>query len=584
MKVAAPVCVFAVVIGLVVALEAAKAADHPTLPNLDRVDCSVCHDDLTEGMTTVHEPVADDCTMCHEFSKDESGSTVELADSEPALCLMCHDDLEAAVNLELEVPHMPVEDSCLNCHEAHAAKAEHLLLSTIREVCAGCHDIDELNGAHGGQLTAATDCASCHQPHGSEHDRMLVAAEQHVPFADGSCSGCHREPFGERIRLRARGERLCAGCHGDLTKDAGETGTVHSPLRGERGRAGCLSCHNPHMSANRSLLIKRDVALCAECHGEIVEAAEAETGHAAAADDCLTCHQPHTAALAKLLVEPKRDLCSMCHDTEDEDLIASHLGANLASLDCTSCHSPHGAGNKKLLAKTLHPVVLDGCDICHEGAFDKLMEDGEAPLCLMCHDDIGETADAATVPHDAMAMGTCTICHNPHATPQRKLVKHPGGGACGECHDQVAGPGEVAHGIIDLVGCEACHEPHGSENDTLLRQSGSDLCLACHGPDGVRVDEEQGVARLLDRFPVPAESARTITRLRLSADGLSDHPVTNHRVLGTPTNKELKLSGADFEGELTCLTCHNPHKGRSASLFQWDASSSLEVCQACHQK
>jgi predicted CXXCH cytochrome family protein len=561
---------------------AANAADHPTLPNLDRVDCSVCHDDLVEGMTTVHEPVADDCTMCHEFSRDDSGTTVELADAEPALCLMCHDDLEQAASLELAVPHMPVEDSCLNCHEAHAAKTEHLLLETITGVCANCHDVDELNEVHGGQLTAATDCASCHQPHGSEHAKMLIAAEQHVPFADGSCSGCHREPFGERIRLRARGERLCAGCHGDLAADAGETGTVHAPLRGERGRAGCLSCHDPHMSPNRTLLIERGVALCGECHAEVVEAAAAETGHAAAADDCLTCHQPHTAERAHLLSEPKDELCSMCPDTGDEDLVASHLGADLATLDCTSCHSPHGAGNEKLLAQTLHPVVLDGCDTCHEGAFNELMEGGEAELCLMCHDDPAETAE---VPHDAMAMGSCTICHNPHASPQRKLVKHPGGAACGECHDdQIAGPDEVAHGIIDLIGCEVCHEPHGASNEKLLRQTGAELCLDCHGPGGVRIDEEQEVAELLGRYSVPAESARAISTLRLSADGQSDHPVTNHRVLGTPSAKELKRTDTSFEGELSCLTCHNPHKGKSAGLFQWGAASPMEACQACHQK
>ena len=100
----------------------------------------------------------------------------------------------------------------------------------------------------------------------------------------------------------------------------------------------------------------------------------------------------------------------------------------------------------------------------------------------------------------------------------------------------------------------------------------------------MRIDDEQGVARLLDRFPVPAEAARAITLLRLSADGQSDHPVTNHRVLGLPTAVELKRADTSFEGELTCLTCHNPHKGRSAGLFQWDAASPMEACQACHQK
>ncbi len=40
----------------------------------------------------------------------------------------------------------------------------------------------------------------------------------------------------------------------------------------------------------------------------------------------------------------------------------------------------------------------------------------------------------------------------------------------------------------------------------------------------------------------------------------------------------------EFSGELTCLTCHDPHKGRTAKLFQWNAVNNLQVCQHCHKK
>jgi predicted CXXCH cytochrome family protein len=495
---------------------------------------------------------------------------------------MCHSELEAAAALKLESPHFPVE-SCLNCHDAHGSEQQKLLLAGTSELCANCHDVEDLNTQHGGQLTEATDCASCHLPHGSEHPKMLLAAQQHVPFADGSCSGCHREPFGTRIRLRARGERLCTACHGEFPHPEG--GSVHAALTGDRTRAGCLSCHDPHMSGQRSLLVQGGPELCGQCHEQVVAAAQAETGHAAAADDCTSCHLPHTAEHPRLLSDAKQELCAMCHDVEDEDLAASHLGADLGSLECTGCHSPHGAGHPKLLATNLHPPVEDGCDLCHEGAFNELAEDGGAELCLMCHDDIGELASAAPVPHAAMEMDSCTICHNPHASPQRKLVKLPAGGACAECHDdQVAGPEEVAHGVIDLIGCEACHEPHGGEGEKMLRVSGSELCLGCHTLDRVESGPGEQEVTVLGRFTIPQSTANNIASLRLSADGQSNHPVTGHRTLGTPTPEELKRTETTFTGELSCLTCHNPHKGLSSGLFQWQAAGAMEACQHCHPK
>ena len=51
-----------------------------------------------------------------------------------------------------------------------------------------------------------------------------------------------------------------------------------------------------------------------------------------------------------------------------------------------------------------------------------------------------------------MEMARCADCHNPHASPQDKLLVAPGGGECTTCHDDKApGENEVAHGIISHV-------------------------------------------------------------------------------------------------------------------------------------
>lgn len=560
------------------------SAKHPRLVSLESTRCDTCHADLLEGKV-VHPPVELDCTTCHDVQIGDDRTRVALMDREPALCILCHDELEEKVAAEVATPHFPVTDSCLTCHDPHSSDQKHVLVTPLQDLCGLCHDFADLQEVHGDQLTDATDCASCHQPHGSDNDRMLLASQLHPPFAEGSCEGCHRQPFGDRIRLRVRGEKLCEACHGDLGEEGRDGGSVHAALDGERGRAGCLSCHDPHMSAQRRLLLEPGPTLCGTCHGEVVSAARAETGHFPAAEDCLNCHRPHASEQTRLLNEPPGDLCTFCHDTGDPDLTGAHLGADLERLQCIQCHTPHGSGNPKLLAENLHPPVEDGCDLCHEGSSDQLMDGGAPDLCLFCHADIGEAAAAAAVPHLAMDVGSCTDCHNPHASAQERLVRSPGAGPCGDCHfEQIAEAGETAHGIVDLIGCRACHEPHGGENPKLLRQVGPDLCLSCHSPAAVQVDEEAQTARLLGRFEVPAAAVAAMTTLRLSPDGLRDHPVADHRVRGMPTRRELDTIETTYREELTCLSCHDPHKGRSRSLLLWNATGSFEACIQCHPR
>jgi len=543
---------------LIAATQAAAApapADHPALIRLDATECAACHEDLIKGRSTVHAPAEEDCTGCHEVTISDSGTRVSLAEEEPALCLLCHDDLAAAVDAGLETPHYPVTESCLTCHDPHAGAAPSLLIDPVHELCGTCHDPADLGASHGGRLPDGANCVGCHQPHGSDTKGMLAADNLHQPFAEGSCDGCHRPAFGGRIRLTSRGERLCTACHGDIVPKGDGVG-VHAAMRGEHGRAGCLSCHDPHMG-ERNLLLETGPGLCASCHGAIVHGARAATGHAIAADDCLNCHLPHASDHDRLLSVPAAGLCGDCHDTADAELVGAHLGADLASLECTNCHDPHGAGHPKLLAANMHAAIEEGCDLCHDGASDRFVENSASELCLVCHEEIGETAKTAEVPHAALEVAECTDCHNPHASRRERLLLGAPGEECTVCHDeQAAGAGEVAHGVIDSIGCQACHEPHGGSKSKMLRQTGSELCLGCHDT----------------------------ASLGLTRDGRRNHPVTNHRVLGRPTEKELARTDTDFNDEFECMTCHDPHKGRSKSILRWGAASSMQACLQCHPK
>jgi predicted CXXCH cytochrome family protein len=560
----------------VAGISAGSAAQHPRLVSAGATDCSVCHEDLFEERGNLHGPARDDCTACHEVETGEGGTRITLMEGEPPLCLSCHDELAPAAAGEVAVPHYPVTESCLHCHEPHAASQPALLIAPKTELCGGCHPPEGLNRSHGEQITPATDCSRCHQPHGSDHERLLRAAQVHVPFADGSCQGCHRPALEGRIRLRARGERLCTSCHGEFAPAELDIGSVHAAMRGERGKAGCLNCHDPHMSMEPKLVVAAGIELCRSCHAEIVAQASAGSGHAPAADDCLSCHLPHASPRERLLNETPPHLCHGCHDPSDADLAASHLDADLASLQCTTCHSPHGEGQPHLLAKNVHEPLLDGCDSCHDAGAGSLFEQGESALCLMCHEETGDAAASAAVPHAALEISRCVDCHDPHASRQEHLIALPAGGTCLACHeDQATGPEEVPHGVIETIGCRACHEPHGGSRPKLLRAAGAELCLACHEPSR---------AGLEGRFEVTVAEARAMATLRLSADGMGGHPTPNHRALGQPTAKELERHKTTFEGELSCLTCHDPHKGRSKKILRWGAVTSMQACNQCHAK
>jgi len=562
---------------------ASSAGRHPRLVSVEGTKCTTCHGKLLRGKTSVHPPVEKDCTSCHHVEISSGGTTITLDEKGPALCLGCHDGLEQAAEGKLASSHAPVQDSCLTCHTPHASIEKNLLRTGVPALCLGCHELDGLQPKHGGQLSDRVNCLACHSPHGSAAPHMLHGSNQHPPFGEGECDVCHRRPFAGRVRLRARGAKICTACHGEVIKPGAIS--VHGALDPRRNRKVCVACHDPHMSDNASLLRASGPALCAACHPEIATAARAETGHPAAAEDCTDCHRPHDASQPHLLTEATPALCLECHDPAGTGLRAAHLGANMETLPCVSCHTPHGDGNPHLLARNVHPPVLEGCDTCHEGSYDRLMDDGKASLCLTCHEDVGEAAGKAAFHHAALEMAPCTTCHNPHASAQDHLVKEPAGRECLDCHDDMgAGKDEVAHGVITLIGCRACHEPHGGSRKHLLRRDPDALCLGCHDASHTPPRGSTGPVRVLGRFEIPAAIARVMASLRLSPDGTRGHPVMNHRVLGTPSGEELERNDAHFRGELHCLTCHDPHKGPSRLLLRWGARTTFEACAHCHPK
>lgn len=555
-------------------IHSAAGKMHPSLVDPQRTNCLTCHQVTAQNQQT-HAPVQTSCLSCHRFEKTETGLNVSLVKPQPDLCLSCHARHQAAASGTWEAAHPPVTDQCTSCHRPHSSAQPSLLREAVPALCLSCHDGEAINGKHG-MPVAKSGCTRCHTPHGSTVKGMLRGAQRHAPFAEGSCNACHRKGLGGKTLLKAQGSALCFACHGEF-ENLPKNSVVHGAV--EQGR--CVACHDPHVAANAKLLARQGPELCQGCHTAVAAKASAKSSHPPLADDCLSCHSPHSSQHSGLLASPEPQLCANCHDLEDKGFQTKHLGEKGQTLPCLGCHDPHGSGSEHLIADAAtHPPFGDGsCDACHEKG-GTVVEGGSRRLCFACHSDWEERASKAPHIHGAVDAGECVACHTPHASTRAFLLKSSSVRVCGGCHsDQLPAAGEKPHGAIAALGCPVCHQPH-SGGEKFLREEPTKLCLVCHLADAGNLKNQ----KLFGLFPVSQEQLKLWGRLRLTPDNSKNHPVTGHRVLGTPTEEELERASTSFRGELSCLTCHDPHKGAGRGLARRDAQGKPVTCDSCHAK
>jgi predicted CXXCH cytochrome family protein len=396
------------------------------------------------------------------------------------------------------------------------------LKNTEEATCLRCHKSVKLpKGLHG--ALELSDCLSCHEVHPTMDNRTIVS-------------------------LKERGKGLCLGCHDDIAGRLDEE-TPHKALLQERE---CLSCHRPHSSPYGNLLDQEDVqALCLSCHENIAKALRSSHPHAAVEmGGCPTCHDSHASTHGKLLTDSVPSLCIACHDV-DAALKARHAGMDVSREVCTACHDPHGSNVPgMLLAGSAHPPFAEKmCESCHA--------EDRAPmpaLCTACHDDI-EGALRAGVEH-MPASDDCTLCHNPHASREGKLLKQAMPGICMDCHDSGEKAFRDRHGGLVPQKCSLCHNPHGSREQGLLAGSRRHApfkegkCKSCHYGSGKR-----GKVSLLFK------SNRLCLRCHEEIE---------------PETKLPVVHAALDEG---CTVCHDPHVSERDHLLR---SEQGELCGSCH--
>lgn len=268
-------------------------------------------------------------------------------------------------------------------------------------------------------------------------------------------------PLGAAASAPGRvGRGTCAGCHDDVA--AGFAQGPHGRVMAGRGadvlEESCEACHGPGQAhaaeptATNIQTLKGGAAEasagCVACHpGQEAGLAQRTPRHAAAKVACLECHASgHAAPAAEpLLARPRLETCSPCHASQVAQLsLPSAHRDGARRVECMSCHSVHGG---LTAAGRVEPFGQAACERCHV-----------------------EKAGPFVFTHPPMALDGCITCHQPHGTPNPKLLKRSDvTQLCLECHSDTPRFHNLA--VPRYRDCQGCHAAiHGSQRDPNLFQ------------------------------------------------------------------------------------------------------------------
>ena len=257
-------------------------------------NCVSCHDPHESAQPKLmakftHPPFADkQCEVCHAPAKN--GKVVLTQADAKALCVTCHDD-KAKLIETAKVQHPGAAGDCTDCHSPHASRQPGLPKTNSVDICLGCHsDIaDQVKKPVHHQPAFRQGCATCHRPHGGDNDHLLRAQTPNALCLE--CHGPERQPkklegqpvitiFNGSVKLPedyftknkvvvlplkfGMGHPIAGHPVSDLLDPADPT-KVKTPM-------SCLTCHQPHSSAQPDLLVKdqaNNMAFCSTCHKDL---------------------------------------------------------------------------------------------------------------------------------------------------------------------------------------------------------------------------------------------------------------------------------------------------------------------------
>jgi len=253
-------------------------------------NCVQCHDPhqsnspkLIQAFT--HPPFAmGSCDSCHKPAVD--GKVVLTQADSKALCVSCHSDKAEQIE-KAKVQHPGAQGDCTACHNPHAGKSPGFIQPDPVNACLSCHSdqAEQFKKAHLHQPAYGLGCATCHEPHGSDNEHLL----------------------------RAKGNALCLECHGPDSKPQKlETEHVLTIFNGK------VKLPEDYYVKNKVVILPIKYGLGHPMLGHPVQDVMDPTDitKVKVHITCVTCHQPHASAQPGLLVKDQANnmqFCDTCH-------------------------------------------------------------------------------------------------------------------------------------------------------------------------------------------------------------------------------------------------------------------------------
>ncbi|MFQ5583858.1 MAG: cytochrome c3 family protein [Calditrichia bacterium] len=510
--------------------EDADVEEFPHADILERVDCSLCHDDVQEKFNAgihgealekgdLYAPTCAECHGKHDILPPTDPQSRTFKMNIPILCGKCHREgapVARAYNISehnilenytqsihgegLFKKGLIVTATCNNCHGdhlilPHTDPRSTISINNIARTCMVCHSrIEQVHTkVIRGELWeekpgAIPACTDCHPPHKVSRQNIVIT------ISDRSCLKCHMKKTihkvvgTDTISLRVNKEILTASVHKDIpcVKCHSDVSTRYRRPCTTAGKVDCSNCHaalaNEYFqSGHGQAYFKKDpnAPYCTYCHGSHnTKSKKDETSRTFRAEIpklCGECHQAEGRAAGEGLKEINAyvDYSKTVHG---RGLTEKGL---LPSAVCTDCHTAHQNLKESDERSSVFPKNIPStCATCHRGIYKEYIQSVHA---------INRAKGKEKLP-------TCADCHTAHKiveTEQDKFTIEVTQ-QCGNCHKDLAATYlQTMHGKAYELGylkaakCSDCHGAHKilkvtNPNATVGTKNIVKTCQQCH--------------------------------------------------------------------------------------------------------
>ncbi len=410
--------------------------------------------------------------------------------------------------------------------------------------CFQCHTTgaSDSPGDFGDWAEAGVQCEACHGP-GSVHLNTVSASDITVDTAVDQCGTCHTRGSDNNVILASGWYIRHHEQYPELI------GSPHNSFgTGEDFEEGCVTCHEPHVSAyyDAGSGIR---TTCTDCHdGEAMGIHEGVTYDRGDYSEELTCVSCHMTFATKSATAAAEEVIGP--DARMGDIKTHIFNINTDNVDYTAMFNGDGS-----------EVLKDG--------------DGQAAVtldfvCLRCHNGITRSATALTLEQASL------IAQQMHADEPTYV----GATACGACHTNMHADwsgtlhAEAWNNLPGFAqtnaGCLPCHtvgfgEISGYVDQTDTPQLAGVQCENCHGPASRHVADPYNVHPAIDKASEVCGACHTgahhPTYDEWSESGHAGSSGNSHYGSCDACHAPLGDDGGDppIKYDVECVACHSPH-------------------------